>query len=93
MKYKLVKAFVLVLATLLMTCNAPKELDIWKVYYFGGQSNMDGYGYNSKFPDSLKNKISNSIRSSILLMNGFEMHHPVVMKYLKYSMLDKVLPV
>ena len=61
MKYKPVKAFVLVLATLLMTCNAPKELDIWKVYYFGGQSNMDGYGYNSKLPDSLKNKISNSM--------------------------------
>ena len=61
MKYKLGKASLLALATLLMTCNSSKELDIWKVYYFGGQSNMDGYGHNSKIPDSLRKKIPNAM--------------------------------
>ena len=56
MKYKLLKAFMLVFITLLIACNSSKELDIWKVYYFGGQSNMDGYGYNSQLPDSLKKR-------------------------------------
>ena len=44
-----------------MTCNSSKELDIWKVYYFGGQSNMDGYGFNDQLPDSLKKMILNSM--------------------------------
>ena len=61
MKYKLEKASLLALATLLLTCNSSKELDIWKVYYFGGQSNMDGYGFNDQLPDSLKKKIPNSM--------------------------------
>ena len=61
MKYKLGKASLLALTTLLMTCNSSKELDIWKVYYFGGQSNMDGYGFNDQLPDSLKKRIPNSM--------------------------------
>ena len=61
MKYKLGIAYVLALATLLVTCNSSKELDIWKVYYFGGQSNMDGYGFNDQLTDSLKKKIPNSM--------------------------------
>ena len=61
MKYKLGIAYVLALATFLVTCNSSKELDIWKVYYFGGQSNMDGYGFNDQLSDSLKRRISNSM--------------------------------
>ena len=61
MKNKLVKAFVLAFATFLITCNSSEELDIWKVYYFGGQSNMDGYGFNDQLPDSLKKRIPNSM--------------------------------
>ena len=61
MKNKLVKAFVLAFTTLLITCNSSEELDIWKVYYFGGQSNMDGYGFNDQLPDSLKKRIPNSM--------------------------------
>ena len=61
MKYKLEKASLLALATLLMACNSSKELDIWKVYYFGGQSNMDGYGFNDQLPDSLKKRIPGSM--------------------------------
>mgnify|MGYP001188438259 CR=1 FL=1 len=37
-----------------------KEQDVWKVYYFGGQSNMDGFGYNSELPDSLNGIIENA---------------------------------
>jgi len=61
MKYKLEKAFLLALATLLMTCNSSKEFDVWKVYFLGGQSNMDGYGFNDQLPDSLKKRIPNSM--------------------------------
>ena len=38
-----------------------KEQDVWKVYYFGGQSNMDGFGYNSELPDSLNGIIAQKI--------------------------------
>ena len=61
MKNKLVKTLLILFATLLMTCDSSKELDIWKVYYFGGQSNMDGYGFNDQLPDSLKKRIPNSM--------------------------------
>ena len=27
--------------------------DTWRLFYLGGQSNMDGYGYNNQLPDSL----------------------------------------
>ena len=61
MKHKLVKALVLVLATLFIACNSSKELDIWKVYFLGGQSNMDGYGFNDQLLHSLKKRIPNSM--------------------------------
>ena len=51
----------LLVLTILASCNSFSRLDIWKVYYLGGQSNMDGYGYNSQLPDSLKKKIPNSM--------------------------------
>ena len=38
-----------------------KEQEVWKVYYFGGQSNMDGFGYNSELPDSLNGIIENAM--------------------------------
>ena len=34
--------------------DIPSKKDKWYVYYLGGQSNMDGYGYNSELPDSLR---------------------------------------
>ena len=61
MKYKLVKAFMLALMTLLMTCNSSKKFDVWKVYFLGGQSNMVGYGFNDQLSDSLKGRIPNSM--------------------------------
>ena len=46
---------------LFLTCLHYKEVDKWKVYYLGGQSNMDGYGYNLKLPDSLNIEIKNTM--------------------------------
>ena len=37
------RALVLSFVTIIIPCNSSKELDIWKVYYFGGQSNTDGF--------------------------------------------------
>lgn len=45
----------------LFSCKPAYEIDTWKVYYLGGQSNMDGYGHNAKLPDSLSKKIPNSV--------------------------------
>ena len=36
-----------------------EELDSMKVFYLGGQSNMDGYGFNKDLPDSLIESIHN----------------------------------
>ena len=50
----MLRALVLSFVTIIISCNSSIKLDKWKVYYLGGQSNMDGYGYNSQLPDSLK---------------------------------------
>jgi len=55
----MIRPFVLFGIFLFISCSNSEEVDIWKVYYLGGQSNMDGYGHNSKLPDSLKKKIPN----------------------------------
>ena len=53
--------YILLILIFIISCQPMKEVDTWKVYYFGGQSNMDGYGHNSKLPDSLKKVIPNSM--------------------------------
>ena len=55
------RGLILLVLIILASCNSYSELDIWKVYYLGGQSNTDGYGYNFQLPDSLKKKIPNSM--------------------------------
>ncbi len=37
----------------LIALSQNEENDKFLLFYLGGQSNMDGYGYNSKLPDSL----------------------------------------
>ena len=37
--------------------SAAAMADRYKVYYLGGQSNMDGYGYAEELPDDLKREI------------------------------------
>ncbi|RPH06351.1 MAG: hypothetical protein CBC06_002490 [bacterium TMED46] len=46
--------------SLFLSCKS-EEQEVWNVYYFGGQSNMDGFGYNSELPDSLDGIISNAM--------------------------------
>jgi hypothetical protein len=36
-----------------------KKSDTIRLFYLGGQSNMDGYGYNSQLPDSLQKGFDN----------------------------------
>ena len=55
------KMLVLLFVTILISCNSSIKLDTWKVYYLGGQLNMDGYGHNSKLPDSPKKRIHNAM--------------------------------
>jgi hypothetical protein len=51
------KAALLLLTICLSTLSAqPKE---FKLYYLGGQSNMEGMGLNSELPDEYKNPIEN----------------------------------
>jgi hypothetical protein len=47
----LVAGFALMIPTSLIAQS--KGIDTVRVYYLGGQSNMDGYGYNKDLPDSL----------------------------------------
>ncbi|MGY5356109.1 sialate O-acetylesterase [Wenyingzhuangia sp. IMCC45467] len=49
----------LLLALPLSIFAQSKKVDSVKVFYLGGQSNMDGYGYNKDLPKSLNKKIKN----------------------------------
>jgi len=51
MKEKLV--FLLILLWPVTVICQQIKTDTWRLYYLGGQSNMDGYGYNAQLPDSL----------------------------------------
>ena len=57
----MIKIIILAFLFFFFTCSNNNEIDMWKVYYLGGQSNMDGYGYNSKLPDSLNIEIENAM--------------------------------
>ena len=46
---------------LFISCSTQEEVDIWRVYYLGGQSNMDGFGYNAELSDSLTKAIDNAM--------------------------------
>jgi len=52
-----VSVFALVFSTS-VDAQALKSDTVW-VYYLGGQSNMDGFGYNKDLPESLKQKSDN----------------------------------
>ena len=57
----MMRLFALLGTVFFISCSSNEEVDIWKVYYFGGQSNMDGFGYNSELPDSLNKVIGNAM--------------------------------
>ncbi|MBC6408907.1 MAG: hypothetical protein GDA42_00335 [Ekhidna sp.] len=52
---------VLMILILLLSIGVCQQIgkDTVKVFYLGGQSNMDGYGYNSDLPESLKTEFQN----------------------------------
>lgn len=52
MRQNVLLLFICILLPSITFCQQ-KEKDTIKVFYLGGQSNMDGYGYNSDLPDSL----------------------------------------
>lgn len=37
----------------MIVIGQPADTDTYRLFYLGGQSNMDGYGYSSELPDSL----------------------------------------
>jgi hypothetical protein len=43
----------------LIVFSQNREADIFRLFYLGGQSNMDGYGYNSDLPKSLDQQFDN----------------------------------
>lgn len=49
--------------TIILSCQVlhsqQKEVDSIRVFYLGGQSNMDGYGYNVDLPETLKKTYEN----------------------------------
>lgn len=58
MRQQLLVIFILILLPSIGICQQI-EKDTIKVFYLGGQSNMDGYGYNSDLPDTLKVEFKN----------------------------------
>jgi hypothetical protein len=52
MQQKILKLGIVLFLPLILF-GQPKEVDSFKLFYLGGQSNMDGYGFNSELPDSL----------------------------------------
>ncbi len=48
-----------ILISLLFLITTIASAKDYKLYYLGGQSNMDGYGYNKDLPDSLNSLVKN----------------------------------
>lgn len=63
MKGYLLKA--LLVSIILITGCKQEKITEYKLYYLGGQSNMEGYGYCSELPDSL-----NRVFKDILIFHG-----------------------
>lgn len=52
-------AFTLLVIITLLDAKAQQPTEEWKLFYLGGQSNMDGYGYVNELPDSLNKTYEN----------------------------------
>jgi Carbohydrate esterase, sialic acid-specific acetylesterase len=56
----------LLFSTLLVVgCTQEPAETVYRLYYLGGQSNMDGYGYVSELPDSLQSPVE-----GVLIFHG-----------------------
>ena len=58
MKQKVLKILILILLPSIAICQQV-EKDTIRLFYLGGQSNMDGYGQNTELNDSLKSEFKN----------------------------------
>lgn len=59
MRKKALSIFILIFLPLIAICQT-NDVDTIRVFYLGGQSNMDGYGYNSDLPDELNKTFQNA---------------------------------
>ena len=53
----MVPCFSVALLAVMMTTAQSQQPTTWKVYFLGGQSNMDGFGYVSDLPEPLRSAI------------------------------------
>lgn len=53
------KMLILIILPFTAFSQAKEAADSFRVFYLGGQSNMDGYGYTADLPDSLKAEFNN----------------------------------
>jgi hypothetical protein len=58
MRFKLVFLSSLVVSVLLFQCRRGAEREVYRLYFLGGQSNMDGYGFISELPEGLNTTVS-----------------------------------
>ncbi|MFC1553343.1 sialate O-acetylesterase [candidate division KSB1 bacterium] len=61
MKLKPVISILLILAVSLFHCQKEPEGTVYRLYFLGGQSNMDGYGYVNELPVELNNKVDGAM--------------------------------
>lgn len=61
MKNTLWKILTVMMLVPSLALSQQQEVDTVRLFYLGGQSNMDGYGYNSELPDEL-NKTSEDVQ-------------------------------
>ena len=59
MKRNILNIIAIIFFFQLISFGQKKEVDTIRLFYLGGQSNMDGYGYNSDLPDSLNKEFKN----------------------------------
>jgi len=64
MKQKAIIMLALIIFPIIVN-SQQKKVDSIRVFYLGGQSNMDGYGYNKDLPDSL-----NEISPNVFIFHG-----------------------
>ena len=48
-----------ILIALILMISAGVQAKKYKVFYLGGQSNMDGFGYNNQLPKELNKPVDN----------------------------------
>ena len=58
-------SYLAVVFVALTACATQPQVDEYKLYYLGGQSNMEGYGFNAELPEDLTSAVAN-----VMIFNG-----------------------